>query len=65
MSTAIDSAVDVFRAALVERQALVGAGDADAAEVGRRAALLVESATAWREHLGDLLDVRQAWSCWV
>lgn len=59
MSSAIDSAVDAFRAALVERSALSGAGDADATEVGRRAALLVESATAWRDHLGPLLGVRE------
>lgn len=27
--------------------------------MGRRAALLVGAATAWREHLGELLDLRQ------
>jgi hypothetical protein len=59
MATAIDTAVDAFRATLVERGALAGAADSDAAEVGRRAALLVESATAWAEHLGRLLDVPQ------
>lgn len=59
MATAIESAVDAFRAALVERCALAGAAESDAAEMGRRAALLVDSATAWREHLGELLDVRQ------
>ena len=60
MSTAIDTAVDAFRATLVERGALAGAADSDAAEVGRRAALLVDGATAWQDHLGTLLDVRQA-----
>jgi hypothetical protein len=60
MSTAIDTAVDAFRATLVERGALTGTADGDAAEVGRRAALLVDSATAWHNHLGTLLDVRQA-----
>jgi len=59
MTTAIDTAVEAFRATLVERGALTDTADTDAAEVGRRAALLVESATAWREHLGTLLDVRQ------
>lgn len=59
MTTAIDSAVDAFRATLVERGALAGAADTEAAEVGRRAALLVESATAWTQHLGHLLDVGQ------
>ena len=60
MSTAIDTAVDAFRATLVERGALAGTADSDAADVGRRAALLVDSATAWQDHLGTLLDVRQA-----
>lgn len=60
MATAIDYAVDAFRATLLERGALVGAPEAEAAEVGRRAALLVGRASAWREHLGQLLDVRQA-----
>lgn len=59
MTIAIDRAVDAFRATLVEQHALVGAADGDAAEVGRRAALLVGGATAWREHLGELLDLRQ------
>jgi hypothetical protein len=59
VTTAIDRAVDAFRATLVEQHALVGAPDADAAEVGRRAALLVGTATAWREHLGELLGLRQ------
>ncbi|MGH9066613.1 MAG: hypothetical protein ACRD0J_03695 [Acidimicrobiales bacterium] len=59
MPTAIETAVDAFRAALVERHALEGTVEADAAEVGRRAALLVDSATAWRDHLGELLDVRR------
>ena len=59
MATAIDTAVDAFRATLVERGALAGAEEADAAEIGRRAALLVGSATAWQDHLGILLDVRQ------
>ena len=59
MGTAIDTAVDAFRATLIERGALAGTADADAAEVGRRAALLVESATAWADHVGPLLDVRQ------
>lgn len=57
MSSAIDTAVEAFRAALVERGALSDAAAADAAEVGRRAALLVEGATAWRDHLGPLLDL--------
>ena len=56
--TAIDTAVDAFRATLLERGALVGAGATDAAAVGRRAALLVEGATAWADHVGPLLDVR-------
>lgn len=60
MATAIDSAVDAFRATLLERGALAGAGAVDAADVGRRAALLVQSATAWADHLGPLLDVRTA-----
>ena len=59
MVTAIDTAVDAFRATLVERGALAGSASTDAAEVGRRAALLVHSATAWREHLGSLLDMAQ------
>ncbi len=59
MASAIDTAVDAFRATLVERGALAGAAATDAAEVGRRAALLVQSATAWQDHLGALLDVRQ------
>jgi hypothetical protein len=59
VATAIDTAVDAFRATLIERGALAGTADADAAEVGRRAALLVESATAWADHVGPLLDVRQ------
>ena len=59
MTSAIDTAVDAFRATLVERGALAGAAATDAAEVGRRAALLVQSATAWQDHLGALLDVRQ------
>lgn len=58
MATAIDTAVDAFRATLLERGALAGAAVTDAAEVGRRAALLVESATAWADHLGPLLAVR-------
>jgi hypothetical protein len=59
MASAIDTAVDAFRATLVERGALAGTATADAAEVGHRAALLVQSATAWQDHLGPLLDVRQ------
>lgn len=59
MTTAIDRAVEAFRATLIEQHALVGAPDDDAAEVGRRAALLVGGATAWRDHLGGLLDLRQ------
>jgi hypothetical protein len=59
MATAIDTAVDAFRTTLVERGALAGAPEAEGAEVGKRAALLVDSASAWREHLGELLDVRQ------
>lgn len=57
MVTAIDIAVDAFRATLLERGALAGTDERDAAEVGRRAALLVESATSWADHLGRLLDV--------
>lgn len=60
MATAIDTAVDAFRATLIERGALADAAATDAAEVGRRAALLVDSASAWAQHLGCLLDVRQA-----
>lgn len=60
MVTAIDTAVDAFRTTLLERGALTGADAAAAADVGRRAALLVDSATAWAEHLGRLLDVRAA-----
>jgi len=60
VATAIGTAVDAFRATLIERGALAGTADADAAEQGRRAALLVESATAWADHVGPLLDVRQA-----
>lgn len=59
MTTVLDRAVDAFRATLVEQHALVDATDGDAAEVGRRAALLVGSATGWREHLGELLDLHQ------
>ena len=59
VTSAIDSAVDAFRATLVERGALAGAAATDAAEAGRRAALLVQSATAWQDHLGALLNVRQ------
>ena len=59
MTSVIDTAVDAFRAALVERGVLKGAAGTDAAEVGRRAALLVQSATARQDHLGALLDVRQ------
>ena len=58
MTTAIETAVDAFRDTLVEQGALEGAAAVDAAEVGRRAALLVRSATAWQDHLGTLLDVR-------
>ncbi len=58
-TTAIDAAVDAFRTSLIERGALASAPEAEAAEVGRRAALLVGGASAWREHLGDLLDLRQ------
>lgn len=60
MATAIDSAVDAFRATLIERGTLADTDGADAAEVGRRAALLVDSATAWAQHLGRLLDVGEA-----
>lgn len=59
MATAVDAAVAAFRTSLLERGALVGAPEAEAAEAGRRAALLVGSASAWREHLGKLLDLRQ------
>jgi hypothetical protein len=60
VTTTIDRAVDAFRDTLIARSALIGAADSDAAELGRRAALLVESAGAWRDHLGPLLDVQQA-----
>ena len=59
VTSAIDNAVDAFRATLVERGALAGTAATDATEVGRRAALLVQSAAAWQDHLGALLDVRQ------
>ncbi|MDA8394625.1 MAG: hypothetical protein M0T72_05170 [Candidatus Dormibacteraeota bacterium] len=59
MATVIDTAVDAFRTTLVERGALAGAAEAEAADMGRRAALLVESATVWQKHLGNLLDVRR------
>jgi hypothetical protein len=54
MASAIDTAVDAFRATLVERGALAGTATADAAEVGHRAALLAQSATAWQDHLGPV-----------
>lgn len=60
MATAIDAAVNAFRSTLVERGTLVGAPEEEAAEVGRRAALLVGGASAWREHLGELLNLFQA-----
>lgn len=60
VATAIDTAVEAFRATLIERGALASAAEADAAAAGRRAALLVESATAWSDHLGPLLDVPAA-----
>lgn len=62
MTTAIDGAAEAFRSALSERGALVGVPDEEARDLGRRAALLVGGATLWREHLGDLLDVRAVMS---
>jgi len=57
MTTAVDTAAEAFRATLTERGALLGAADGEARDLGRRAALLVGSAAAWRDHLGELLDV--------
>jgi len=53
----VDTAAEAFRATLAERGTLAGAAEDEARELGRRAALLVGSATSWREHLGELLDV--------
>ncbi len=57
MTIAVDTAAEAFRATLTERGALAGTAEDEARELGRRAALLVGSATSWREHLGGLLDV--------
>ncbi len=51
MTTAVDTAAEAFRATLTERGALLGAADGEARDLGRRAALLVGSAAAWRDHL--------------
>jgi hypothetical protein len=59
MSSAIDTAVESFRSTLVAEGALAGAGQDEAAELGRRAALLVNGATSWRGHLGELFDLRR------
>lgn len=58
MTAAVDTAVKAFRETLLAGGALEGVPTSDALEVGRRAALLVQSATAWREHLGELVDVQ-------
>lgn len=58
MTAAVDTAVAAFRETLLAGGALDGVAASDAVEVGRRAALLVQSATAWQEHLGELLDVK-------
>lgn len=58
MTAAVDIAVEAFRETLLARGGLEGATTSDAALVGRRAALLVQSASAWRKHLGELLDVK-------
>ncbi len=58
MTAAVDTAVEAFRETLLTRGALAGVTASEAEEVGRRAALLVQGATAWREHLGELLDVK-------
>lgn len=55
----MDTAVNAFRATLLEHGGLAGAEAGEAREAGRRAALLVDGANGWREHLGKLLDVRQ------
>src|SRR5699024_3741355 len=57
MTAAIDTAVEAFREALIAEGGLDGVQVSDADEVGRRAAALVRGATAWREHLGELLNV--------
>lgn len=59
VSTAVDTAVEAFRLTLLERGALVDTGVEEARAAGQRAALLVGTATSWREHLGTLLDVPQ------
>lgn len=59
VSTAVDTAVEAFRSTLLERGALADTGIEEAREAGQRAALLVGTATSWREHLGKLLDVPQ------
>ncbi len=58
MTAAVDTAVEAFRETLLAGGALEGVATSDAVEVGRRAALLVQSATSWREHLGEMLDVK-------
>lgn len=58
MTAAVDTAVEAFRETLLAEGALAGVATSDAVEVGRRAALLVQSATSWREHLGELIDVK-------
>ncbi len=57
MSAAVTVAAEAFRATLTERGALRDAGADEARALGRRAALLVGSATSWREHLGELLEL--------
>jgi len=57
VTIAVDTAAEAFRATLAERGTLAGAAEDEARELGRRAALLVGSASSWREHLGELLDV--------
>lgn len=59
MSAAVDTAVEAFRSALLERGALADSGVEEAREAGRRAALLVGTGASWRGHLGKLLDVPQ------
>lgn len=55
MSTVVEVAAEAFGATLAQRGALAGATEDEARERGERAALLVGSATRWREHLGELL----------
>jgi hypothetical protein len=59
MGAAVDTAVEAFRKALLQRGALADTGVEEARAVGQRAALLVGTATSWQEHLGKLLDVSQ------